>query len=399
LRSESPWPEGVQVVEGTQGREILLVGTAHVSRESVALVRLVIERARPDRVCVELDEGRHKALAEERRFEELDLRQVLRERQLATLMMNLTLAAYQRQLGLQLGVAPGTELLEATRVARELGCGVELCDRDVRVTLRRAWRAMSLWQRFMLLSALLGSLFERPQITEDELRALREEDVLSRLLRELGDAFPALKRVLIDERDTYLAERIARAEGRRVVAVVGAGHVAGIRDALERRAGGAVDLTPLEYVPAASRIWRVLGWAIPAVILGSLLWIGLAQGLDAARENLVFWILANGVPCALGAVLALAHPLTWLTGFLAAPVTSLTPVIGAGYVTAFVQTWLRPPKVRELRAAARDAASARGWWRNRLLRIFLVFVFTTLGSLLGTWVGGARIVSNLFRGG
>jgi pheromone shutdown protein TraB len=160
--------------------------------------------------------------------------------------------------------------------------------------------------------------------------------------------------------------------------------------------GHQADLEALNTIPPISPLWKWVGWGIPAVILGSLLLIGLRQGASAAGENLLFWILANGIPSALGAALALAHPVTVVAGFLAAPITSLTPVIGAGYVTAFVQAYFKPPLVSELKEVSREIGSVAGWWRNRLLRIFLVFVFTTLGSILGTWVGGAEIVSNLF---
>ena len=377
---------------------MILVGTAHVSRESAELVRRVIEAERPDRVCIELDPQRFRALSEEQRFEELDLREVIRERQLATLMLNLVLASYQRQLGLKLGVLPGTELLEAARAAEELDIPVELCDRDVRITLHRAWRAIPWWRKLVLLSGLFATLFERQEITEEDLRKLREEDVLSRLMQELGSVFPGLKRVLIDERDTYLAERILQSEGERVVAVVGAGHVAGIRAALESasHAPEPQDLAPLEEIPPASPVWKVAGWAIPTAIVGALVTIGIQQGASAAGENLAFWVLANGVPSAVGAVVALGHPLTAAAAFAAAPVTSLTPVIGAGYVTAFVQTYYRPPLVKELRGVSNEIQHPLNWWRNRLLRIFLVFLFTTLGSLLGTWAGGAKIATSLF---
>ncbi len=375
------------------GREIILVGTAHISRESVERVRETIGAERPDVVCIELDERRYEALARPQRFEQLDLKEIIRSQQLATLMLNLMLSAYQRNLGLQLGVQPGTELLEAAKVAEQHGIPIALVDRDVRVTLRRAWRALSLWKKLLLLSSLLGGLFERQELSEEDLRELRREDVLSRLMSELGEAFPGAKGVLIDERDTYLAERIRRTQGQRVVAVVGAGHVGGMLRALQ--APERVDLSALEAVPPPSRVWRWVGWGVPAVILGSIAWIGWRQGAAAAGENLLFWVVANGVPSAIGAVLALGHPATIVSAFAAAPITSLTPVIGAGYVTAFVQSYFKPPLVRELAHVWEDMVTGLGWWRNRLLRIFLVFVLTTLGSMLGTWVGGAEILSNL----
>lgn len=375
-------------------REFLLVGTAHVSRESADLVREVIERERPDAVCVELDPQRYAALSQQQRWQGLDLRQVIRRRQLAALIMNLLLASYQKRLGGALGVTPGTELLEATKVAEELGIPVSLCDRDVRVTLRRAWGALSLFRKIRLLSELLAGSLDAPELDEEELRRLRQKDVLTELMDELGRAYPNLKRVLIDERDRYLAQKIRDTEGRRVVAVVGAGHVAGMRTALEGEP--EPDLGALDTVPPVSAVWKWVGWGLPALILGSLAWIGIRKGPEVAGENLVYWILANGIPSTVGAAMALAHPVTVAAAFFVAPVTSLTPVIGAGYVLAFVQAWLQPPRVFEFESVADDFGSVRSWWRSRLLRILLVFVLTTLGSLLGTYVGGVEILSNLF---
>ncbi len=213
-------------------------------------------------------------------------------------------------------------------------------------------------------------------------------------MEELGRALPELKRVLIDERDAYLARRIRDTAGRRILAVVGAGHVEGMRRAL--LGGSDIDLAVLETVPPPSRGLRLLGWAIPAAVLGALLAVGLRHGAEAAGASALYWVGINGGLAGLGAALALAHPATIAAAAAAAPLTSLTPVIGVGYVAAFVQTWLRPPIVRELREVARDMAEPRRWWANRLLRIFLVFGLTTLGSLAGTWLGGAEIVADLF---
>ena len=378
------------------GREFVLVGTAHVSQESADLVRQVIDEGAPDGVCIELDERRYEALSKPQRFDGLDLRQVIRNRQVATLTLNLVMAAYQRSIGLKLGVRPGTELLEGVKAAEERGIPVHLCDREVGITLRRAWSALGLWKRLLLVSTLFAGLFEKQEITEEDLRKLRQTDVLSTLLSELGQAFPGIKRVLIDERDAYLAEKIRQAEGDRLVAVVGAGHVQGILGWLERP--GPVDLAPLMEVPKASSTARWIGWAVPIVIVGALVAIGMQQGLGAAGDNLLYWVLANGVPASIGAAVALAHPLTIAAAFLSAPFTSLTPVIGVGYVTGFLQAWLRPPFVHELSSVLDDIGSIQGLWNNRLLRILLVFALTTVGSLIGTAVGGTEILRNLANG-
>ncbi len=378
------------------GRSILLVGTAHVSQQSVDLVREVIERERPDTVCIELDEGRYTALSQERKFAEQDLREVLKRKQLATLLLNLILASYQRRLGLKLGVAPGSELLEAARVAEENDIPFALCDRDVRITLRRAWQSISWWQRMRLLVEMGASLFEEAEVSEEELARIRDQDVVTEVMNELGRMLPDLKRVLIDERDAYLAHEILETKGDRIVAVVGAGHVHGMRRLLE--SGARADLEAITAIPPQSPWWKILGWSIPFVIIGSIVAIAMTQGVAAAGENALIWFLANAIPAGLGALIALGHPATIVAAALSAPFTSLTPLIGAGYVAAFTQLWAQPPRVLDFGLVGDDLALPRRWWQSRLLRIFLVFVLTTLGSLLGTWGGGLGVIRNLVGG-
>lgn len=375
-------------------REIFLVGTAHVSKESVELVKRVIASEMPDCVCVELDPKRYKALSGRKRWESLDLKEIIRKKQLSTLLVNLVLSSYQKKLGMQLGVVPGSELLEATREAEKHAIPVSLCDRDVRVTLRRAWHETSFLKKGYLLATLLVSMFDKTEITEEKLEQLKKKDVLSELMSELGEAMPELKRVLIDERDIYLAEKIKMSAGTKLVAVVGAGHLEGIK----KRIGedNKATLPSISTFPPVSSLFKAVGWSIPLLIIGSLIAIGIQKGTTAAGANLLYWILANAIPSAIGAMLAWAHPLTIASAFAAAPITSLTPVIGAGYVTAFVQVLARPPVVREFETVTQDMSTLTGWWRNKLLRVFLAFLLPGLGSMIGTWIGGVEIISNLF---
>ncbi len=386
--------EDIEILE-LDGREFVLVGTAHISQHSVDLVRTVIEAEKPDAVCVELDAQRYEALSQQKKFEALDLREVIRNQQLSALLMNMLLSSYQKRLGGKLGVTPGSELLEATKAAAEHEIPISLCDREIRITLRRAWGALSLWKKSMLISNFVASAFEDPEIDEQELERIKQKDVLSELMNELGEAMPALKKALIDERDHFLAQKIRETPGQKLVAVVGAGHIQGMKEAIRR--GEDTDLEAISDIPKVSPVWKWVGWAIPALIVGSLFYIGLTQGAEAASEGAIFWLLINAVPCAIGGVLALGHPLTILAAFVSAPFTSLTPVIGAGYVTAFVQTWVQPPRVREFQSVGDDIATAKGWWTSRLLRVFLVFLLTTFGSLIGTWVGGSVIVTQIFK--
>ncbi len=238
------------------------------------------------------------------------------------------------------------------------------------------------------------SVFDTTQVTEQEIRDLKKQDALSDMMEELGKEVPTLKSVLIDERDRYLAQKIQDAKGQKIVAVVGAGHMPGIQRTLKD--GQSVDLEELDVIPPVSGAWKWVGWSIPAIIVGSIVYIGFQKGAAAAGENALFWVLANGIPSAIGGILAFAHPFTIVAAFLSAPFTSLTPVIGVGYVTAFVQAYAQPPLVREFQSVAEDIAVPRQWWRSRLLRVFLAFLLTTIGSIIGTYVGGAKIVSNLF---
>ena len=375
-------------------KTVILVGTAHVSQESVELVKLVFEQEHPDDVCVELDAKRFEAISHPNRWESLDLKEIIRKQQLSTLMVNLVLASFQKRLGDKLGVLPGMEMLEAIRMAEKHNIPVILGDRDVRVTMRRAWRNTPFWRKSLLVSSLMLSIFDTTEVSEDEIRNLKKQDVLSEMMKELGEEVPTLKVALIDERDRYLAKKIVETPGKRTVAVVGAGHVAGICKIIEQQV--SVDLEELNYIPPVSPIWKVVGWSIPLLIVGSIAWIGWQKGADAAGDNALFWILANGIPSGIGGILAMAHPLTILTAFASAPFTSLTPVIGVGYVTAFVQAYLQPPIVKDFQTVAEDIAIPGRWWKSRLLRVFLAFLLPTIGSIIGTWVGGTRIVSNLF---
>lgn len=374
-------------------KTVILVGTAHISQKSVELVKNVIEQEHPDCVCLELDDKRYKALTQKKQWESLDLRTIIKNKQLSTLFVSLLMASYQKRLGGKLGVSPGAELLMAANTARELQIPLSLCDRDVRITLRRAWKSTSFFKKGYLLASLFASLFDNSEISEEKLQELKQKDVLSELMEEMGEALPELKRVLIDERDLYLVEKIKSSPGKKLVAVVGAGHVAGM---LEKFAtDNKQNIAEVTLIPPVSNGYKVAGWTIPLLILGSIGVIAAQKGVSVAGDNILYWILANGIPAAIGAQLAFAHPLTTLSAFASAPITSLTPVIGAGYVTAFIQVLTCPPVVKEFELAGTDIASFKGWWKNRLLRVFLVFILTGVGSAIGTWVGGYKIFKNL----
>lgn len=376
-----------------EDKTILLIGTAHISQESVDLVEKVISQEQPDCVCLELDEKRYKALTQKKKWQSLDLKQIIKKKQLSTLMINLLMASYQKKLGGQLGVQPGAELLRAASIADENDIPIALIDRDVRITLRRAWKSTSFFKKGYLLATIFASLFDSTEISEEKLTEMKQKDVLSELMDEMGETLPDVKRVLIDERDIYLCEKIKSCSDKRLVAVVGAGHVEGIKKTFTLDCSAELDR--ITTIPPISGVWKAIGWSIPLLIIGSLVTIGVQKGAAVAGANLLYWILANGIPSAIGGILAFANPFTVLGAFVAAPITSLTPVIGAGYVAAFIQVMYTPPVVKEFETVGDDMGKLTGWWTNKLLRLFLVFLFTGLGSSVGTYVGGYEIIKNL----
>ncbi len=388
----SDYPADVHIITHEE-KTVLLIGTAHISQESVDLVETVIKQETPDCVCIELDEKRYQALTQKKKWQDLDLKQIIKNKQLSTLMINLLMASYQKKLGNQLGVQPGAELLSAANMANSNDIPIALCDRDVRITLRRAWKSTSFFKKGYLLATLFASLFDSTELSEEKLSELKQKDVLSELMSEMGDALPDVKKVIIDERDMYLSEKIKAAQGKRLVAVVGAGHVEGIKTLFHE--DHSTQLDSISTIPPISRAWKIAGWSIPILIIGSLLTIGVQKGATVMGANLLYWILANGIPCALGGLFAYGHPLTVVGAFAAAPITSLTPVIGAGYVAAFIQVMNSPPVVKEFESVGDDMGTVKGWWKNKLLRLFLVFLFTGLGSSIGTYVGGYEIIKNL----
>jgi len=377
-----------------KNKTIIIVGTAHISKQSAELVEEVIRTEKPDIVCVELDKQRFEALSNKKKWENLDLKAIIKDKQLSTLLINILLSSYQKKLGNKLGVNPGVELLRATEVAKEMEIPIELGDRDVRITLKRAWRSMSFWQKSKFMTMGLASVFDKEDITEEKLEELKNKDVLTELMSELGKAMPVLKEVLIDERDSYLAKKIKESNGEKIVAVVGAGHLKGIVEKINSDEN--IELSKIEFIPEASPISKIIGWGIPIIIIASLFYIGFDQGFSQAGDNAIFWILANGIPSAIGALAAYGHPLAVLSVFFAAPLTSLTPLIGAGYVAAFVQTYFKPPVVLEIQNVNLDVNKPIMWWKNKLLRIILVFILSGLGSVLGTYLGAYKILSNLF---
>jgi pheromone shutdown-related protein TraB len=367
-------------------REIILVGTAHVSRDSVDEVTRIIAEEKPDRVCVELDEGRYRSMEEGSTWQNLDIGKVLREGKGFLLLANLVLGSFQRRLGSDLGVKPGEEMLAAVNAAKGLGIPFSLCDRQIHTTLRRAWARTSFWGKNKMLAAMLSSVFTSEKLTSEEIEGLKQKDMLQSMLDELAGYLPAAKEVLIDERDTYLAEKIGRAEGRRIVAVVGAGHVPGIVKYLNSMGSEPRDLSTLENIPQKKLLSKLAPWIVPALLV-VLFGLGfLRSGWQMSLEMALKWLLANGGLAAAGSLLAFAHPLTIVVAFVGAPIATLNPFVGIGLFTGIAEAFLRKPRVKDFENLQTDVASFRGFYTNRVTHILLVFLLSSLGGMIGNFI-------------
>ena len=363
-------------------KEFVLIGTAHVSKESARLAKAVIEEEKPDTVCVELCQSRYQAIRQKDRWQNTDIVKVIREKKSFLLLSNLLLASFQKRIAKQFDVKPGEEMIAAINAAESAGARIQLADRDIRTTLSRTWRVMGFWSKIRLLFELALSLGQLNEIKEEDIEKMKQQDVLETLLSEVGKSLPGLKAILIDERDQYLAEKIRSAPGNKIVAVVGAGHIPGI----QKYWNAEIDTWALEQLPAKSRSVGILKWLIPLVIVGLFIAGFFFGGKKAGTDMIVWWILANGILAGVGAIIALAHPATILSSIIAAPLTSLNPMIAAGWVSGLVEAFSRRPKVKDLESLPEDILSVRGFWRNNVTRILLVVVFTNLGSSLGTFI-------------
>lgn len=365
-----------------QGKEITLIGTAHVSRESAESVRALIEEERPDTVSVELCESRYQSITQKKRWQDKDLLKVIREKKAFLLLLNLMLAYFQKKIGKKLGINPGEEMIRAIKAAESTGAEVHLADRDIRITLSRIWRLMGLWTKLKLLFQFIASVGKVEDIEEEDIEEMKKEDVLNTLLSDIGKSLPEVRQILIDERDQYLAYKIRTAPGKKIVGVVGAGHVPGIKKYWNE----AIDLEKLEEMPPKGKVTGLLKWIIPGIIIGIISVGFFVSGTTTGTQMIKWWVIANAVLAGLGAALAFAHPLTILSAIIASPLTSLNPMIAAGWVTGLVEAFLRRPKVKDFENLPEDISSLKGFWKNKITRILMVVVFTNVGSSLGAFV-------------
>jgi pheromone shutdown-related protein TraB len=374
-----------------ENKEILVIGTAHVSKESADLVKTTIEAEKPDAVCVELCESRYQSIRRKDRWQDMNIINVIKEKKTFLLLSNLLLASFQKRIAEKLDITPGAEMIQAMDSAESVGAEIVLADRDIRVTLSRTWRVTGLWDKLKIIFQLALSLGGVEEISKEDVEKMKQEDMLHLLLSEVGKSLPSLREILIDERDRYLAHKIKSAPGNKIVAVVGAGHVPGIKNYWNQQ----TDIRALETIPPKKKALSFLKWLIPVFIVILLIFGFFQGGFTAGKNMLAWWILANGVLAGLGAAIAFAHPFTIVASVLAAPLTSLNPMIAAGWVSGLVEAFSSKPKVRDFENLPEDILTLKGFWKNKVTRILLVVVFTNLGSTFGTLVAIPLMVKTL----
>ena len=386
-------------------RTITLIGTAHVSAESVVEVESTIRELQPDSVAIELDEKRADSIRNKDKYRELDIVKVLRRGEGFLLLANLVLSSFQRRMGKNVGVNPGDEMLAAMKVADELHIPSVMADRAIQITLKRAWAKNSFWGKCKLLATLLSSAFSKEDMGEQDIENIKEKNEMDSMMNELAEFMPVVKEVLIDERNVYLADKIWNSPGKKVVAVLGAGHLDGVVENLEKLAAGGADaeniknsIAEIDEIPKKGAGAKLLGWIIPIAIVGLIIAGFIYGGTQLGTKMIKSWILWNGTCAAVLTLLAAGHPITILVAFVSAPITSLCPFIGCGFVTAIVQAFVCKPKVRDMETL-QDDVTFTGFYKNRILRILLIFILSSLGSSVATFISGADIIGSLAGAG
>ncbi|CDO04651.1 TraB family protein [Oceanobacillus picturae] len=368
-------------------KEFILIGTAHVSRHSAEQVKEVIERENPDAVCVELDEQRFQSIQDENRWRNMDIFKVIKEKKATLLLMNLAISSFQKRMAKQFDINPGQEMIQGIESAKETGAELVLADRNIQTTFSRIWRGIGLKGKAILLMQVIAGIFSKESISEEELEKMKNQDTINTILHEFTEHFPELKTPLIDERDQYLSQKIKDAPGKKIVAVLGAAHVPGIKEEIKREH----DLNKLTELPAKSSFPKVIGWAIPFIILTVIVYTFIANP-TAGWQQTISWVVWNGALSAIGAIIARAHPLAILTAFIVAPLTSLNPLLAAGWFAGFVQAYFKRPNVGDFETLTEDVFTVKGFFHNKVTRVLLVILLTNLGSSLGTLIGGVDVI-------
>ena len=376
-----------------QDKEIILIPTAHVSKNSVELVKQVIAEEQPDSICVELDEQRYQTLQDPEAWKKTDIVKVIKSKRVGFLLANLVLSSYQKRVAKQLDTAVGQEMIQGIECAHAMDKNLVLADRSIQTTFLRIWRKLNLWEKANLMFNLIFSFEdEQEEISAETVEDMMQEDVLEAALAGIHQEFPKIGDILINERDQHLAHEIKNAPGPKVVAILGAAHVPGVSEEIYKEQ----NMEEINHVPQKKSVGKIFAWAIPAIIIGLIIY-AFVQNIGTGLQQVGTWVVWNSGLAALFTLLALGHPLTILTSLVAAPFTSLNPLIACGWLAGLVEAALRKPTVEDLQNISDDIFSFKGFFTNRVLRIILIVIMANIGSSIGTLVAGLEIVQNLLR--
>ncbi|QGM31982.1 TraB family protein [Bacillus sp. N3536] len=374
------------------GKEIILIGTAHVSRLSAEQVKEVIEKENPDSVCIELDEQRYQSITDNNKWKETDIFKIIKEKKATLLLMNLAISSFQNRMAKQFDIKPGQEMIQGIESAKETGAELILADRNIQITFSRIWHNLGWLGKSQLLTSVFYSIFSKDTISEEELEKMKSQDTLNAVLAEFTESFPRLKTPLIDERDQFLAQKIKEAPGKKIVAVLGAAHVPGITKEIYKHQ----DLERLSTVPPKSILPKIIGWSLPILIIALIAYTFIANP-TAGWDQAWSWIIWTGTMAAIGAIVALGHPLAIVTAFIVAPITALHPILASGWFSGLVQAYMKRPTIGDFERLSEDVFTIKGFWKNKVTRVLLVLVLTNLFGSLGTIIGGADVIRVFFK--
>lgn len=374
-----------------QDKKIFLIGTAHVSKVSAEEVVQAIEEINPDCICIELDQARYDSINNPKKWEDTNIIEVIKRKQVGMLLVNIILSSFQKRVAKNLDTQSGQEMIEGIKLAKERSIELALVDRSVQTTFIRIWRKHSFLQKIKLATQIFMSIFEDDDLSEEDLANLKQADMLESALQEVGKNFPIIKAVLVDERDQYLAEKIKRTNGKTVVAILGAAHLPGVL----KEMANSHDLNKLDEIPAKKATSQIIGWSIPVLIIGLIIYT-LFTNSNLGFEQIKNWILWNGSLSALGVLIAGGHLLSIITAFIAAPITSLNPLLAAGWFAGITEASIKKPTVKDFENLSTDSNSLKGFRKNRVTRILLIVILANLFSTIGTVIGGYGVLEKFF---
>lgn len=380
----------MRIQEVINGKEITIIGTAHISSESVEEVKLALDEIKPDVIAIELDDERYKSMTEKKNWQDMDIVDIIKKKKVGFLFAQMILSSYQRKIAQNLNLNVGEEMSAAIKYSKDHSIKLLMIDRNIQTTLLRIWHNLGWFEKIKMLTELLSSMFEN-DVKEEDIERLKQGDMLQAALAEISVQFPQIAETLIFERDRIMAYKLAHASGQKIVAIVGAAHLPGIQKNLTNQNS----ISQLMLIPKKKN-GNLFAWIFPIFIVG-LIGLSIINSPGLAFETVLRFILINGSLAALGTLIALGHPLSILTAFVMAPIGVLSPFLATGWFAGLTEAWIRKPKVEDFMTLQDDVIHIKGYWKNRVARILLVVLLANIFASLGSIVYSIDLIKNLFN--